>query len=40
MGYTANNRSELRTNALSGLRTAFFAQSMEEAYAGANRLSG
>ncbi|KAK3331432.1 hypothetical protein B0H66DRAFT_546532 [Apodospora peruviana] len=32
--------SELRTDALSGLRTAFFAQSMEEAYAGAKRMSG
>ncbi|KAK0742907.1 hypothetical protein B0T18DRAFT_489791 [Schizothecium vesticola] len=32
--------SELRTNALSGLRTAFFAQGMDDAYAGANRMSG
>jgi hypothetical protein len=36
----ADNRSELRTNALSGLHTAFFAQGMEEAYAGANRMTG
>ncbi|KAK5663817.1 hypothetical protein OQA88_20 [Cercophora sp. LCS_1] len=35
-----NNPSDLRTNALSGLRTAFFAQGMEETYADANRMSG
>ncbi|KAK3367927.1 hypothetical protein B0H63DRAFT_490012 [Podospora didyma] len=32
--------SKLRTNALSGLETAFFSQGMEQAYAGAQRISG